>query len=88
MPDYLIIILGYAFLGGALKYIDQAYDEKVFSKKTANIVAVFCIMVMGYLMVTDAPSMMIFLGMIIALIFAKKAFGNKDFKLLKRRYKS
>jgi len=72
MTDYLIILAGYALLGAGIKYIDEAYDEHVFSKKIANVVAVLCIFIMGYLMLTDAPSMMIFLGMIIALILAKK----------------
>jgi hypothetical protein len=72
MLEYLSILGGYAFLGAGIKYIDEAYDENTFSKKIANILVVLCILIMGYLMVTDGPSMMIFIGMIVALIFAKK----------------
>ena len=72
MQDYLVILAGYALLGGGIKYIDEAYDENTFSKRSAGIAAFLCVVVMGYLIVNDGPSMMIFLGMIIALIFAKK----------------
>ncbi len=80
MLEYSIILGGYAFLGAGVKYIDEAYDENRFNKKIANAVAVFCILVMGYLMINDAPSMMIFMGMIIGLIFAKK-IDNPTFKV-------
>ena len=72
MLDFWIIIAGYALLGAGIKYVDEAYDEHTFSKKKAHVVAVLCILLMGYLMLADGPSMMIFLGMVIALVFSKK----------------
>jgi hypothetical protein len=72
MLDYAILLGGYALLGAGIKYIDEAYDENVFSKKKAHVAVVLCILLMGYLMLMDGPSMMIFFGMIVALIFAKK----------------
>ena len=38
--DPLILIVTFAFLGYAIKYIDQAYDEQEFSIRSANLVAI------------------------------------------------
>ena len=67
-----IIITGYAILGAGIKYIDQAYDLGVFSKTRANITAVLCGLLMAYFIVTDLPSMAIFLAMVIALAITRK----------------
>ena len=67
-----IILTGYAILGAGIKYIDQAYDLGVFSKTRANITAVLCGLLMAYFIVTDLPSMAIFLAMVIALAITRK----------------
>jgi hypothetical protein len=73
MIDILQLILLYAFLGGAIKFIDQAYDEKAFSIRAAKVVAVLAGVAMGYLMARDSPfSTAFFAAMLISLVFAKK----------------
>ena len=73
MIETLQLITLYAFLGGAIKFIDQAYDEKYFSIRSANVVAVLAGVVMGYLMATDSPfSTAFFAAMLISLVLARK----------------
>ena len=67
------IVLLYAFLGGSIKFIDQAYDEKVYSIMAANMVAIFSGVIGGYLMAMDSPfSTAFFTAMLISLLLAKK----------------
>lgn len=68
----LVIIGSYMFLGGGIKYIDQAYDLRVFSKRRANIIAILCGIIMAYLIITDPSSIEIFLALIIALAITRK----------------
>jgi len=71
----------YAFLGGSIKFIDQAYDEQAFSVRTANIVAVMAGLIMGYLMANDSPfSTAFFAAMLISLVMARK-IDNRAFML-------
>lgn len=71
----------YAFLGGAIKFIDQAYDEKAFSIRAANIVAVMSGLIMGYLMAKDSPfSTAFYAAMLISLVMARK-IDNRAFAL-------
>jgi hypothetical protein len=73
MIEILQLITLYAFLGGAIKFIDQAYDEKAFSVRAAKMVAVLAGVVMGYLMARDSPfSTAFFAAMLISLVLAKK----------------
>ena len=73
MIDILQLIVLFAFLGGAIKFIDQAYDEKAFSIRAAKVVAVMAGVVMGYLMARDSPfSTAFFAAMLISLVLAKK----------------
>jgi hypothetical protein len=72
LPIFIIIPL-YAFLGVAIKFIDQAYDEDMYSLKTANLLAVISGIFMGILMVYDSPfSTAFFLAMIVSLVLARK----------------
>lgn len=71
MDSYLLVI-SYAVLGAGIKYIDQAYDIDVFDKKIAKLIAVPLGILMGYLIVTDAPSATIFLAMVIGLALTQK----------------
>lgn len=71
----------YAFLGGSIKFIDQAYDEKAFSVRAANIVAVMAGLIMGYLMANDSPfSTAFYAAMLISLVMARK-IDNRAFAL-------
>ena len=68
-----VLISSYAFLGGAIKYIDQAYDENIGSIKIAKILAVLSGLVMGGVMVADGGfSTAFFLAMLISLVVTKK----------------
>lgn len=72
LPIFIIIPL-YAFLGVSIKFIDQAYDEDMYSLKTANVLAVMSGIFMGILMVYDSPfSTAFFLAMIVSLVLARK----------------
>jgi hypothetical protein len=71
--EILLLVLSFAFLGGSIKYIDQAYDERAFPKKYANVLAVIAGLTMGYLMAADSPfSTAFFIAMLISLFMAKK----------------
>ncbi len=71
--DTIILIVTFAFLGYAIKYIDQAYDEHEFSIRSANLVAITAGVLMGTLMAFDSPfSTAFFIAMIISLVLAKK----------------
>jgi hypothetical protein len=77
--DILTITFLYAFLGGSIKFIDQAYDEKAFSIRSANIVAVMAGLIMGYLMARDSPfSTAFYAAMLISLVMARK-IDNRAF---------
>jgi hypothetical protein len=79
MLNYISIILGYAFLGGGLKYIDQAYDENAFSKFSAKILAVLLGFAMAYLMAVDTPFSTVFFAGLIAGVFVASKVDNKAF---------
>ncbi len=68
-----ILVSAYAFLGGAIKYIDQAYDEGIGSISLAKTLAIVSGLVMGAVMVLDGGfSTAFFLAMLISLIVTKK----------------
>ncbi|MDD1743488.1 MAG: hypothetical protein LUO85_02550 [Methanomassiliicoccales archaeon] len=71
--EMVFLLLSFAFLGGAIKYIDQAYDESSFSIRSANVLAVLSGLMMGFLMAADSPfSTAFFISMLISLWIAKK----------------
>ena len=69
---WAILLLSYSLIGGGLKYIDQAYDAKVFSKKIAWLIAIITATVMGGLIALDAPSATILLAVIIGVAVTRK----------------
>ena len=69
---YFIIVLSYGAIGGSLKYIDQAFDAGMFSKKIATLLAVPTALLMGALMVLDSSSATIFLAIVIAVGVTQK----------------
>lgn len=65
----------------SLKYIDQAYDEDMFPKRIADVLAIISGIMMGLLMVYDTPfSTAYFLSLIIATILAGK-IDNRAFAI-------
>lgn len=62
---YLVLVLSYGALGGALKYIDQAFDAGVFSKKIAVLISVPTALLMGLFIVMDPSSATIFLAIVL-----------------------
>jgi len=71
--ELLFLLVTYAFLGGSIKFIDQAYDERSFDRRSANMVAILAGVVMGFLMAADSPfSTTFFIAMLISLFVAKK----------------
>ena len=55
MFSILQLIFLYGFLGGSIKFIDQAYDEKLYPIKAARVLAVLSGAVMGFVMAKDSP---------------------------------
>lgn len=73
MLDILQLVFLYGFLGGSIKFIDQAYDEGAGSIKAARVLAVLSGVTMGYLMARDSPfSTAFYVAMLISLVMARK----------------
>ncbi len=68
----LLFVLGYAFLGGGIKYIDQVFDEKVFSKPVAFVLSVLCGLLMGYFIAVDFPSATILISIVLGVAITRK----------------
>lgn len=68
----LAILVAYLLVGMSIKYIDQAFDMGVFSKKIATLLAVPTGVLMGVMMVLDPPSASIFLAIALAVAAANK----------------
>ncbi|MBN3927308.1 hypothetical protein [Nostoc sp. NMS4] len=75
------IISAFAFIGGGFKYIDQAYDAGVFSKKVAWIIACCVGVVMGVVMGVDSYSAELLLAIVIGVTFMSK-FDNWPFRIM------
>lgn len=65
-------LLSYAILGGGIKYIDAAFDEKVFSKKIALVVAPLLGILWAYAMFANEISTTILLAVILAVLIKGK----------------
>jgi len=71
--DVIFLVVAYAFLGGAIKYIDQAYDEGIGSIRISKVLAVASGVVMGACMIFDGGfSTAFYLAMLISLVLTKK----------------
>lgn len=66
MINELFLLFSYMVIGGGLKYIDQAYDRRLFSKYKANLVGILLGLLAGYLIITDSNSTVILLSLLIA----------------------
>jgi hypothetical protein len=73
LPHLAFLVAAYAFLGGAIKYIDQAYDERMGSINMAKTLAVLSGLLMGAIMILDGGfSTAFFMAMLISLVLTKK----------------
>jgi hypothetical protein len=68
----ILLVLSYGLIGGLIKYIDQAFDLGVFSKKTALFLAIPTAALMGSLMALNGSSATIFLAIVIGLALTHK----------------
>ncbi|MDD1771399.1 MAG: hypothetical protein LUQ09_00600 [Methanomassiliicoccales archaeon] len=69
----IFLVVAYAFLGGAIKYIDQAYDEGIGSIRISKMLAIVSGLVMGACMIFDGGfSTAFYLAMLISLVLTKK----------------
>ena len=64
--------LSYIILGGGIKYIDAAFDEKVFNKRNAIIIAPFLGLLWAYTMLINEISATILLAVLIAVLLKGK----------------
>lgn len=68
----LIVLAGFAFIGGSLKYIDSAFDEHVFDKRSAYPLAAVCGLAMGAFIAFDQYAGAVLASIVIAVALAKK----------------
>ena len=76
----LFVPLSFLGLGMLIKYGDQAFDEGAYSKRTSLALAVPGGLWMGSLIAVDRGSATIFLGILIALLLARK-YDNLAFQM-------
>lgn len=68
----ITLIVGYAVIGGLIKYIDQAFDIDVFNKKTALFMAIPTSILMALFMALNDSSATIFFALVLGLALTKK----------------
>lgn len=76
----LILLIAFAFIGGGLKYIDQAYDIEVWSKKVAWFIAGFVGIIMGITMAFDNYATELIISIILGVAFMSK-IDNWPFRI-------
>jgi len=64
--------IAFAVLGAGLKYIDDAFDEKVFSKKIAYAIAPLLGVLWAYTMIIDAVAATILLAILLGVLLKGK----------------
>jgi hypothetical protein len=67
-----VIVAAFVVIGGGLKYIDEAFDEEVFSKKLASAMAGILIALWIGLSILDTASATILLSVLIGVLFTGK----------------
>ncbi|MFH1228814.1 MAG: hypothetical protein V1678_00120 [Candidatus Aenigmatarchaeota archaeon] len=72
MLNDLFLLFSYLVIGSGLKYIDQAYDKRLFSRHKANMVGILVGILGGYLIISDSISTMILVSIIIGNAILKK----------------
>jgi len=69
---YYFFLLSFTVLGAGLKYIDNAFDERIFSKKVAYVVAPLLGILGAYTMMIDAVSATILLAVVLGVLLKGK----------------
>jgi len=64
--------LAFAVLGAGLKYIDDAFDEKVFNKKIAYMIAPLLGVLWAYTMIVDSVAATILLAILLGVLLKGK----------------
>jgi hypothetical protein len=72
MIDDLFLLFSYFVIGGGLKYIDQAYDKRLFSRYKANAVGILIGILGGYLVITDTFSTVILVSILLGNAILRK----------------
>jgi hypothetical protein len=65
-------LISFMVLGAGLKYIDDAFDEKIFNKKLAMVLAPFLGILWAYTMIIDQFSATILLAILLGVFFKGK----------------
>jgi len=74
------IIIAFAVIGAGLKYIDDAFDEEVFSKKIAMLIAPILVIIWTCLSIFDSFSATVLFSILFAVLLSGKV-DNLIFKL-------
>jgi len=78
--NYALIIVAFAIIGAGLKYIDDAFDEEVFSKKIAMLTAPILVILWVCLSIFDSISATVLFSILLAVLLSGKV-DNLIFKL-------
>ena len=78
--ENIALVLAYAIIGFGLKYIDEVFDKKVYSKKIALLFVIICSILIGVLCAIDKYSMAIFFAIILGVAISGK-IDNIAFKI-------
>ena len=73
------IIIAFAIIGAGLKYIDDAFDEDIFSKRAAMLIAPILVSIWTYLSISDSVSATILFSILFAVLLTGK-IDNLVFK--------
>jgi hypothetical protein len=72
LSEQYLIIAAFAIIGAGLKYIDEAFDENAFNKKTAGLMALVLLVIWIGLSIFDTSSGTILLSILIGVLCAGK----------------
>ncbi len=78
--ENLLLIAGFAFIGGSLRFIDLAFDNNRFDKRLAIALAIPAGLITGYFISSDVSAATILLAIVVASLFAGKV-DNIAFQL-------
>lgn len=78
--DHILIIIAFALIGFGLKYIDDAFDEELFSKGVAMLMAPILVVIWAGVSIFDSISATILLSILFAVILSGKV-DNLTFAL-------
>jgi len=76
----ILIILAFAIIGAGLKYIDDAFDEDIFSKRVAMLIAPILVIIWTCLSIFDSVSATILFSVLFAVLLTRK-IDNLVFKV-------